>query len=156
LLHPFDGKLVFQVTDISGDESEPDLASESLLLAAITNVLINDRAQVIHSKDDEKKLEAQVDRLIARDDEASSVLHELFPSELPVDTSFYDKLIDLHLRLGWGDGANRVIGLLLMVAARELGTDRGEDLLRFIPDKKNRFFFQLQESLDFVVSQKRA
>lgn len=141
------------MTEFSRDQSEPDLASESLLLVAIKNVHINDRAQVIHGKDDEKKLQAEVDRLIARHEDASSVLRALFPSELPVDPSFYDKLIGLHLRLGWGDEANRAIGVLLMVAVRELGAERGDDLLRFIPDKKNRFFFQLLDSLDFVVSQ---
>ena len=131
------------------------MPNDSPLLTAIANVLTGDKTQVIRVADDDKRLQAEVDRLVQRNDEASFVLHRLFPEGLPTDDTFYDRLIGIHLSLGWSDGANRAVGLLLSAALRELDDDQGEDLLRFIPREENRFFFQLQDSLASVVSQKK-
>jgi hypothetical protein len=129
---------------------------DSVLLTAIKHTVRKEPRgqQVVRSSDDEKRLDAEIDKLQQNSDQASSAFVELFPEGVPAADEFYDRISDLQLRLGWGESAHRVTGLFLSVAAEKLPAGRDEDLLRGLPKVRNPIFFQYLDSLTIVLSRK--
>lgn len=140
----------------SGVGEKPD-AEKSILLCAIAHTAAGEprRKEVIGNSEDEKKLDAEVRELFAADtDHASAGLSALFPAGVPTDATFYARLIDLHLRLGWSEAAHRGIGLLFSQGTEKLSLDEAEALLRLLPEVQSPFFFQLLRSLDVLLSRR--
>jgi hypothetical protein len=110
--------------------------------------------EVVKGSDDQKELDAEVDKLFVDPDRASSAFAELFPEGVPGPQVFFDRISDLQLRLGWGETAHRVTGLLLSLAAEKLPPPQGEALFRALPQVRSPLFFQFLDSLSVLLSRR--
>lgn len=129
---------------------------DPILLTAIRHTVHGDprRREVVGGSDDQKELDAEVDKLFADSSGASSAFAELFPEGVPGPQVFFDRISDLQLRLGWGETSHRVTGLLLSLAAEKLPPLEGEALFRALPRVRGPLFFQLLDSLSILLSRR--
>jgi hypothetical protein len=129
---------------------------DSILLTAIRHTLQGEprRREVVKGSDDQKELDEQVDKLFVDQDTASLVFGELFPEGVPTPQVFFERVSDLQLRLGWGETAHRVTGLLLSLAAEKLPPLQEEALLRALPEVRSPLFFQFLDSLSVLLSRR--
>src|SRR6266699_881500 len=127
---------------------------DSILLTAIRHTVDGEPRgrEVVKGSDDQKELDAEVDKLFVDPDRASSAFAELFPEGVPGPQVFFDRISDLQLRLGWGETAHRVTGLLLSLAAEKLPPPQGEALFRALPQVRSPLFFQFLDSLSVLLS----
>lgn len=110
--------------------------------------------EVVKGSDDQKELDAEVDKLFVDPDRASSAFAELCSEGVPEPQAFFDRISDLQLRLGWGETAHRVTGLLMSIALENLPPSQGEALLRALPQVRSPLFFQFLESLSVLLSRR--
>ncbi len=127
---------------------------EPILLTAIRHTVHGEPRgrEVARGSDDQKELDAEVDKLFADSRGASSAFAELFPEGIPGPQVFFDRISDLQLRLGWGETSHRVTGLLLSLATEKLTPLEGEALLRGLPQVRGPLFFQFLDSLSVLLS----
>jgi hypothetical protein len=129
---------------------------DSILLTAIRHTVHGEPRgrEVVKGSDDQKELDAEVDKLFVDPDRASSAFAEVFPEGVPEPQAFFDRISDLQLRLGWGETAHRVTGLLMSIAVENLPPSQGEALLRALPQVRSPLFFQFLESLSVLLSRR--
>src|SRR5437762_1718835 len=127
---------------------ELGIEQDSILLAAIRHTVQGEPRgrEVAKDGDDQKKLDAEVDKLFVDPDGAWSVFGELFPESVPAPEVFFDRISDLQLRLGWGETSHRVTALLLALAADKLPPLEGEALFRALSQVRSPLFFQFLNS----------
>jgi hypothetical protein len=104
--------------------------------------------------DDEKNLAAEVETIFVKRERGSEALRALFPQGIPLTLAFFDRLNDLHMRMGWGETSHRATGLLLSLALDQLSQADAEILLNEFPRQGNPFFFQALESLNVLAAEK--
>src|SRR5437867_4236905 len=139
-------------TTAAHDQEKP----HSPLLEFINQTVHRDprRREVTAGSDDEKTLEVEIAAMFADRGRAVEALTALFPEGVSANPSFYDRLNDLHLRLGWGELSHRATGLLLVTAVDQLGNNAAEGLLRLLPSVSSPEFFLILDSLH-VLAQER-
>ena len=106
------------------------------------------------NSEEAKQLSAEVDVLFINRARAVSMLDKLFPTGVPDDISFFERLNDLHRRLGWTDTSHRLTGLFLLLAVERFSVNLGEKLLDQVPCIKNPYFFQTLESLAVLMAER--
>jgi len=149
------GVVNINVREIASAKSE-DKNSKSQLLEIIQQT-VEKRGRgrtVAPGSDDEKLLAVEIEELFAQRELALEILKALFPEGVTVNTGFFDRLNELHLRLGWGEISHRVTGLLLLLGVEQLPTDSGEALLREMASIANPYFFTALESLSVLAAEK--
>lgn len=99
-----------------------------------------------------KQIAVEVQTLFSNRTKALEMLISLFPDGIPVDLSFYERLENLYMRMGWGEESQRATGLFMTCAVDQLSEIKGEALLREIVKVGNPFFFQLLDSLKVLFS----
>ena len=104
--------------------------------------------------DQEKKLNAEIEEIFADRKRAAVALSALFPEGVTPTLQFYERLGDLHIRLGWSDASHRAMGLLVSTAMETLSKTEAESLLRELPRIGNPFFFQMLDSLAVLLSER--
>jgi hypothetical protein len=110
--------------------------------------------EFVRGSEEEKRLAIEVEELFANNERAVSALKSLFPEGVPTNGTFFERLNDLHLRLGWGEVSHRATGLLLSLAVDGLPENSAEALLDEMPRIGNPHFFQALESLSILVTKK--
>src|SRR5439155_12795962 len=102
----------------------------------------------------EKKLNAEIEEIFADRKKAAVALSALFPEGVTPSSRFYERLSDLHIRLGWSDASHRAMGLLVSTALETLSQTEGENVLRELPRIRNPFFFEMVDSLPVLLSER--
>lgn len=145
-----------KLNKVAKPSATSQIPQDSILLTAIRDTVQGEPrgTQVVKEKEDQIDLDAEVDKLLIAPDRAASAFEELFPEGVPTAEVFFNRLGDLQLRLGWGETAHRVIGLLLSVAAEKLPLSDGETLLRALPQVRGPYFFQFLDSLSVLLSRR--
>ncbi len=140
----------------STSPTENQAKPKSLLLEFINHtVQRHPRSQeTIAGSAAEKTLAVEVEAMFADRERAVEALAALFPQGVSANSTFYDQLNDLHLRLGWGELSHRAAGLLLVEATEQLGNDGAEALLRQVSAVRSPDFFQVLESLHVFVEER--
>ena len=109
--------------------------------------------EVATGSEQEKRLAAEIEEVFADRKKAAVALATLFPEGVTPSSRFYERLSDLHTRLGWSDASHRAMGLLVSTATETLSQTDGENLLRELPRIGSPFFFQMLDSLPVLLSE---
>src|SRR5215813_946283 len=110
--------------------------------------------EIERGSEQEKRLNEEINKLFADRGKVMQVLDSLFPEGIPISLLFFERLNDLHMRLGWGELSHRFTGLLLSVAVSSLPEESSELLLNELPAIKDHRFFQALESLTVLFDER--
>ena len=130
--------------------------SDSVFMTAVEHAAnkVSRAREVATGSDQGKKLNAEIDEIFADRKRATVALSALFPEGVTPSSQFYERLSDLHIRLGWSDASHRAMGLLISTAMETLSETEGENLLRELPRIGNPFFFQMLDTLPVLLSER--
>jgi hypothetical protein len=129
------------------DESKP------LLLDAIHQTLERRaRGKDFEGSEKQERLASEVQHIFDDREQGAQVLRALFPEGAPINSAFFERLLDLEMRLGWNDTSHRATALLLLVALKQVSVDSAEALLREVPRLGNPHFFQALEPLKLLLA----
>jgi hypothetical protein len=127
---------------------------DSLLLHAIQQTVERrNRGRDFVSGDNAKRLASEVERLFAEREHGREALKALFPEGVTADLAFFNRLIDLEMRLGLNETSHRATGLLLLLAVCELPVESAEALLREMPRLGGPDFFQALDTLAVLLAE---
>lgn len=128
-------------------------SEESLLLKLIQNTVegLQRGREVMSGSEEERQIIADAEQLCVNKESASKALDALLPEGVVPNAFFFERLKNLHLRLGWSGASNQVIGILILTALDRLKLDEGEALLREMPKMPSPYFFQALESLPILL-----
>ena len=96
---------------------------------------------------------AEVEKLFVERTLGLEALEALFPEGIPIGMAFYERLKNLHLRLGWDEISHRATGFFLLLSVEQLPAHSGETLLREMPNIPNPYFFMALESLSVLAAE---
>jgi hypothetical protein len=130
-------------------------STNSVFMTAVEHVAHKaPRAREVTGSDQEKKLNAEIEEIFADRKRAAVALSALFPEGVRPSSQFYERLSDLHIRLGWSDASHRAMGLLISTAMQTLSEANSENLLRELPRIRNPFFFQMLDTLPVLLGER--
>lgn len=129
----------------TSNETAAETEPESVLLRAIDETVRGEDFR--QSNVDESKLALEVERLATNQEIRRYALQHLFSEGVSLSEEFWNRLSNLHLRLGWGDPGHRAVGLLIQSAVETLDRREAEALLRQITKLGGSHFFQALSSL---------
>src|SRR6266481_3589132 len=129
----------------TSSETAAETEPESVLLRAIDETVKGKGFR--NSNVDESKLALEVEQLANNQEIRRYALQRLFPEGVPLSAEFWNRLSNLHLRLGWGDPSHGAVGLLIECAVESLDRRDAEALLRHITTLVGPHFFQALSSL---------
>ncbi len=129
----------------SAETSTNSSEGRSLLIRLIDETV---QSEAFHkTTPDDKKLADEIEQIYSDRELARYALHRLFPEGVNSDERFWKRLVNLQLRLGWGESSHRVVGLFIPLAVETLRVPESEALLRAVTNVQGPGFFQLLDSL---------
>lgn len=102
----------------------------------------------------ESALKVEIEAALADPERTADLVHALFPNGVPLAPDFFERVNDLHLRLGWNETSKRLAGALLDSAIGQLNGEKGETLLAALPRVGSPGFFQTLDYLGFLLRER--
>ena len=133
----------------------PDNKKAALLFELIQHAVQGQQnnRELAEGSEEAKQCAADVDELFKDRVLAVRALRALFPEGIPTDKKFFERLDNLHMKWGWGELSNRLTGLFLSEAIKEMSAEAGETLLSQLPLLGNPGFFEALGSLQVFVEE---
>ncbi len=107
-----------------------------------------------HRAESTSALKEEIESTLADPKRTADLVHALFPNGVPLAPEFFERVNDLHLRLGWNETSNRLAGALLDNTIGQLKAENGETLLAALPRIGSPGFFQTLYYLGFLLRER--
>jgi hypothetical protein len=101
----------------------------------------------------ESKIEKEIDYLLNNRDKAIEILKLLFPENIPINSTFYEKLSRIRYYLGFNPLASKLSCLLLIETYKLLDNQDAQKLLQLLVENNNINFFLVIRTLPIFLSE---
>lgn len=107
-----------------------------------------------HRAESTSALKEEIESTLPDPKRTADLVHALFPNGVPLAPEFFERVNDLHLRLGWNETSNRLAGALLDNTIGQLKAENRETLLAALPRIGSPGFFQTLYYLGFLLRER--
>lgn len=103
------------------------------------------------TRSSEFEIQKEVDFLFENRKEAIKILKIVFPSDIPISSEFYSKIIDFQSYLGFKPVSHTLTGLLLAESSKLLEQSELQELLNLLLEDKQFNFFGIIQALPYFL-----